>query len=161
MKCHARMRLVVLVIALLPITISSLGAQHAGADDDVIWFNGYNGWELRVREDRFILTDHRAEATFRGTYEQVGRVATVVLDPRTTFFLEGPWRTSAKLEHIQTLVDSDELPTFFGTPPCADPDGAPFALEVIWREPYLDLSFQCNGQPIDSFRLRRVILDES
>ena len=161
MKRHAMTRLVVPVFALLLITISSLGAQHTGADDPVVWFDGSSGWELRVREDRFILTDQRVEATFRGTYEQVGSFVTVVLDPRTTFFLDGPWTTSAKREHIQTLVDSDELPTFFGTPPCADPDGAPFALEVVWRESYLDLSFQCNGQPIDSFRLRRVILDES
>ncbi len=161
MRCHAMTRLVVLVFALLLITISSLGAQHAGADDAVVWFDGDTGWELRLREDRFILTDLRVEATFRGTYEQVGSFATVVLDPRTTFFLEGPWTTSGKREHIQTLVDSGLLPAYFGALPCANDHGAPVEIEITRDGPYLDLTFRCNGETIVDYRLQPVAQDES
>lgn len=161
MKRHAMTRLVVPVFALLLITISGLGAQHTGADDPVVWFDGSSGWELRVREDRFILTDQRVEATFRGTYEQAGSFVTVVLDPRTTFFLDGPWTTSAKREHIQTLVDSNQLPAFFGTPPCANNDDAPFDMEIAWDGPYLDLFFRCNEEVMVRYRLQRVKQDGS
>lgn len=138
--------------------LSPATAQESASIDGVLWFDGYENREIVIRENRFILTDHNVQATFRGTYTRVGDDITAVLDPRATVFMSGPSTDEEKLEHIELLVAAGELPRIFSAQPCAtfDKQHCKFTIETPDHRSWIRLSGWCGEQRLDWLAFERV-----
>lgn len=138
-----------------------LPASSEGALNGIVWFNGWTGWELVLRDNRFNLTDHSVQATFRGTFELTGENLKTVIDPRSTTFLEGPTRDQDKLSHIQRLVAEKRLPIFYADSPCSQHEeqegAAPYVLKVTVSETSIVLSSFCGERQINQYQFMRVL----
>ena len=153
MRRHTCVVFLVSFLSLGFMTAFSVGAQETGAIDGVIWFNGWVGWELVLREGRFILTDHANQATFRGTFERDGDTIRTTLDLRKTVFLNGPSEDGEKLGHIEELVAAGKLPPgFLGT--CSRRGVSPLTVSVSTELDSISLTYSCGE--IKEYVLQRM-----
>ena len=171
MKAGIGFRVLLLILGIT--AVSAVWAQGADTIDGVIWFNGWLGWELVLREDRFILTDHSNQATFRGTFQQDGDTVRTTLDPRKTVFLNGPSEDGEKMRTIQELIAGGRLPPgLLGTSTCSQPGGGPsdeenedpwaereLTVSVRFQPDSISLTYECGGTEIGRYAFQRIDQD--
>lgn len=145
-----------ILLAFAFVAAAALPAQSSGGIDGVRWYNAWLGWELVVRENRFNLTDHSVQATFRGTFQTDGQYVQASIDARTTVFLEGPSGDQQKLDYIQELVAATRLPGFYAASPCSQQSEPEFSLQAVVSTTRLDLVYLCGATQVGRYTFLKV-----